>query len=934
MQEVPGCHRQHGEYIIHRQWQCGGIIMSSASAFLGELHGLPIAKIREYIEACEQQFEASQLYSPAAEAKYIDMEQRRSQFRAIVDPELFAMCDDLVTMLNSSQHGIAGSRRFSLVRNDVTEIRYRRGGFFRRHQDFLSVQGNVLEEHTMLVCITPAALAADIVGGSTVVHQLGGSTKSAATTTPGCALVFRKDLEHEGEVLEAGEKHVLSLNLWAVRNYASEQVLHVVFPPPETLTHAPSANDELRLAADVDSSYAIAVDDVTSEPLRNCVEWANRQAEEAGAPRAMVLPYLETTFSYAEFGTVFRILTRQHVSADDLSSHRGCLEYYFPGRLPFESILADLAPTDLLYDGSTVRIDGLATSQAELNGCRGTIQGKRAADGTFTVRIAKRSKVPEEMEGSETAQMDDQGSEEVPTEVRLEQTNLLLDAPPPSIESQISQSAKAVTEATLGAAPPFDTTVICCESEERTKVVAEVARKLGLHYVPFRCVFVEGVMGTVGELVGPPTPIHVPVTPAWISLGDYDNILLYRKFGQVNVESAAEELSLREIEELCDGFSDDYIDLDHHDEPWPHHDAAKHGPVTGVGAVEAADVLRSILEDLPPGTPLDLRDFCLECGYSHSRGVHHYGLKLAPDTERAATQSSTHMPNDTPDIHSLIYKLVLEDLREGPGVRIWLPGGDDFGGEPDDSRSRLPQSPSLLERQPRCKHGCGHPIAPGKTRRGNSFDTCCRECALRVANGGCTGLNASGGITDGASLGAADGASPGADDAGAADAGAAGGATDAGADDAGAADAGAAGGATDAGAAGGTTDATGAAPGAVCHSGWCLRRQHRESQLLCKAAATGNLFHLDSYGKACFSADEAEAASDYLASIQFDERIKACLQRKRFVLPQQERYVATGFCNETVYGKMNLLEVSLTKQHTPSRNHTSASMCACEHVGG
>ena len=75
--------------------------MSSASAFLGELHGLPIAKIREYIEACEQQFEASQLYSPAAEAKYIDMEQRRSQFRAIVDPELFAMCDDLVTMLNS-----------------------------------------------------------------------------------------------------------------------------------------------------------------------------------------------------------------------------------------------------------------------------------------------------------------------------------------------------------------------------------------------------------------------------------------------------------------------------------------------------------------------------------------------------------------------------------------------------------------------------------------------------------------------------------------------------------------------------------------------------------------------------------------------------------------------------------------------------------------
>lgn len=41
-------------------------------------------------------------------------------------------------------------------------------------------------------------------------------------------------------------------------------------------------------------------------------------------------------------------------------------------------------------------------------------------------------------------------------------------------------------------------------------------------------------------------------------------------------------------------------------------------------------------------------------------------------------------------------------------------------------------------------------------------------------------------------------------------------------------------------------------------------------------------------------ADEAEMASEYVATIELDEKVKACLQRKRFVLPQQQRNVALG----------------------------------------
>ena len=46
---------------------------------------------------------------------------------------------------------------------------------------------------------------------------------------PGGALLFRKDLRHEGRVLTAGQKHIVTLNLWAVRR-SSPQVLLVTFP--------------------------------------------------------------------------------------------------------------------------------------------------------------------------------------------------------------------------------------------------------------------------------------------------------------------------------------------------------------------------------------------------------------------------------------------------------------------------------------------------------------------------------------------------------------------------------------------------------------------------------------------------------------------------------------------------------------------------------
>ena len=50
--------------------------------------------------------------------------------------------------------------------------------------------------------------------------------------------------------------------------------------------------------------------------------------------------------------------------------------------------------------------------------------------------------------------------------------------------------------------------VIVCETKERTTVVNSIARTLGLPYVPFRIVFVEGTLAFYDQNVSSQLPYH------------------------------------------------------------------------------------------------------------------------------------------------------------------------------------------------------------------------------------------------------------------------------------------------------------------------------------------------------------------------------------------------------------------------------------------
>ena len=110
-------------------------------------------------------------------------------------------------------------------------------------------------------------------------------------------------------------------------------------------------------------------------------------------------------------------------------------------------------------------------------------------------------------------------------------------------------------------------------------------------------------------------------------------------------------------------------------------------------------------------------------------------------------------------------EIIFKDHRETPTERIWLPGGDDYGdyqlpgmeieeppqhlatrhvldavgrschhGFPACSTHYFDTGLQQLRvfdecaATRRCRKGCGHSIAPGRTLKGNAFDTCACNC--------------------------------------------------------------------------------------------------------------------------------------------------------------------------------------------------------------
>ena len=230
--------------------------------FVAELTSLPVAAIESLFTAnTTTPFQPSMLFDSAKESKFVDESLRSSEFRLFEDKRSFDTFDDSIMMhLNDpTKNPIAAHKKFQLVRSDITEILYPIGGFFKKHKDFLSVTSNSITEFTLIVCLPVKGGSGDDVveGGETLIHVNGATLASKMTTTPGNALLFRKDLEHEGAKLLKGGKRIITVNLWAIDKPSSSDVklgiLLVTFP--STPSTPPSSPDPKRRKLEGGSSY-------------------------------------------------------------------------------------------------------------------------------------------------------------------------------------------------------------------------------------------------------------------------------------------------------------------------------------------------------------------------------------------------------------------------------------------------------------------------------------------------------------------------------------------------------------------------------------------------------------------------------------------------------------------------------------------------------
>jgi hypothetical protein len=496
-----------------------------AAGLFQELWGLDVQDVAQYLEQdCDLPFEQSELYVVADGHNQIDTTRRVSQFRKIRDVALCDLVEPLVSEMSKGDPVLD----YSLVRNDVTHIRYEKGGFFTKHQDYVSVTSNMVEEFSMLVCVTPKQFVKSQQGGKTVIHTNQGRFLSDTTTTPGCALVFRKDLEHESTVLEEGEKHIIMLNLWGMRKDTGG-VLIVNFEGCEGEREAATKEGALRKLAH-DMSYVIPL--AEARQSRKLAEHIDSQ-ESFGK---QIIYFTCYDANYDGFGTIFRILQRMYVSSQEVELQADLIRAYglecqhiFVAAEDAGDSTSKAKPEDQHEYPSSDQI----TQNISISMMNGSVHSFEAFPTDTIKDLKQRLKKATGKSGlalfaeDSTLPLNDKSTLEscgLPLGLTaLKQTTKVDEYRLLGVDdTQVTHLAFSMSDEA-----PVDedgSDVILCESSARARVVSEAAKAAELPFVRFEVLLVEGELSISGDTCRP-CRHKFKMDPAFISIGDLGNVL-------------------------------------------------------------------------------------------------------------------------------------------------------------------------------------------------------------------------------------------------------------------------------------------------------------------------------------------------------------------------------------------------------------------------
>lgn len=254
----------------------------------------------DILKTIDVPFEKSQVYHVSTETKIVNEDKRLSEYRILYDEKLFKLAESLIKDINSKQG--EGNKNFFLYKNDIMHIKYQAGGYFKEHEDYLSLTSNFVDEYSLIICINGQGK-----GGRTILKINDNFRyKSKATRTTGMSLLFRKDIQHEGEVLNEGEyKEILTFNVWSIEPDI-KQILLVNFD-----------NDERIMTIPVNRIF---------ENKDNMLKYF-LTSEVGGDKTSNIIKY-KSLHSFEEFNVIYKIYNNEILSYNDIDLGKNIINYY------------------------------------------------------------------------------------------------------------------------------------------------------------------------------------------------------------------------------------------------------------------------------------------------------------------------------------------------------------------------------------------------------------------------------------------------------------------------------------------------------------------------------------------------------------------------------------------------------------------------------
>ena len=154
-------------------------------------------------------------------SKKLNKNERKSISRNLVATEMFDLGEELLRSLDLSVTFDA-SLKFEIMRDNVANVIYQIDDFFLPHQDAISTSTDLINtfEFTLIICVTPPKQD-ECIGGRTKVH-FGDDMLAFDTNVSGNAVIIRKDVIHEAEMLASGHKEILMFNVLGTKHVVKD----------------------------------------------------------------------------------------------------------------------------------------------------------------------------------------------------------------------------------------------------------------------------------------------------------------------------------------------------------------------------------------------------------------------------------------------------------------------------------------------------------------------------------------------------------------------------------------------------------------------------------------------------------------------------------------------------------------------------------------